>query len=160
MIIETRFRKDLRVAGTGLFKLELNGWIRTIVHNFTINDSSNAVYDFNLSFDYRSCGSPEEMIGGKLYIQVRDASCVVAHNTSISLDDGIESDIRNICNPLGMLKLGDLFLHYNRLRKKLRMENVVYRLVFILVCAFVICLCMSVQDVMHDFDTYLLILCF
>jgi hypothetical protein len=90
-----RIQKDLRVVGTGPFKLELNGWIRTVVANFTINDSGYAGYNFDSSYYYQLCDTPEEMIGGSLYIQLQDGNCVAVQNPAISLD-GFESDATNI----------------------------------------------------------------
>ena len=100
-------QKDLRVVGTGPFKLELNGWIRTVVANFTISDSGYAGYNFDSSYDYQLCDTPEEMIGGSLYIQLPDGNCVAAQNPEISLD-GFESDATNIFNlPDNSLDLTD-----------------------------------------------------
>ena len=102
-----RIQKDLRVVGSGPFKLELNGWIRTVVDNFTINDNGYAGYSFDSSFNYQLCDTPDEMIGGSLYIRLQDGSCVAAQNPAINLD-GFESDASHVFNlPKNSLSLTD-----------------------------------------------------
>ena len=95
------------MVGTGPFKLELNGWTRTVVDNFTINDSGYAGYNFDSTFKYQLCDTPEEIIGGDLYIQLQDGSCVAAQNPAISLD-GFETDVTYIFNlPDNSMELTD-----------------------------------------------------
>jgi hypothetical protein len=89
--------KNLRVIGSGPFVLELNGWTRTTVQNFTIDHSDYINYVFDSTFDYELCGTPEEKIDGRLYIRVQTGECVAAQNPAINLD-GLESSIPNIFN--------------------------------------------------------------
>ena len=87
--------KKLRVLGTGPFQLELNGWTRTIVSNFTINSDDYRDYVFDPTFDYVLCGSPEEKIDGSLKIRLENGDCVVVQNPVVNLD-GYETSITNI----------------------------------------------------------------
>ena len=66
-----------------------------MVVNFTVDSSNHTNYVFNSTYDYMLCGSPEESIGGSLFIELEDGSCVTAQNPAINLD-GYESNISSI----------------------------------------------------------------
>ena len=87
--------KNLRILGTGPFQLELNGWIRTIVRNFTLDNDNYRDYVFDPTFDYVLCESPEERTDGRLYIRMENGDCVVTQNPIINLD-GYETIVTNI----------------------------------------------------------------
>ena len=87
--------KNLRVLGTGPFQLELNGWTRTVVSNFTIESDLYRDYVFDPNFDYLLCRSPEERTNGRLYIQIENGDCVPAQNPIVNLD-GYESSVTTI----------------------------------------------------------------
>ena len=81
--------------GTGPFQLELNGWTRTIVSNFTIDNDNYRDYVFDPTFDYELCGTPEERINGRLYIRIENGDCVFAQNPIVNLD-GYETSVTDI----------------------------------------------------------------
>ena len=85
----------MKVVGDGPFRLEFNGWLRTVVQNLTVDDSNYANYTFDPSYTYTLCNNPEELIDGRLYVRLEDDSCVTIQNPAINLD-GYESSVTNI----------------------------------------------------------------
>ncbi len=71
--------------------------MRTVVSNITIENSNYINYEFNPNFDYQLCGSPQEIINGRLPILLEDGTCVSIQNPAINLD-GFESKVTNIFN--------------------------------------------------------------
>ena len=87
----------LQVTGTGPFKLEFNQWLRTVVHNFTVDHDDYTNYSFDPEFRYFLCGTPQEKINGKLYIRLEDNKCVKVQNPAVNLN-GYESSVSTIFN--------------------------------------------------------------
>ncbi len=86
--------KNLRVLGDGPFVLEINGQIRTVVDDFTVDQSGYEDYTFNSTFNYRLC---DERIGDNIYVELEDGSCVTIKNPAVSLE-GHESSVSTILN--------------------------------------------------------------
>jgi len=87
----------LRVIGEGPFRLEMDGWLRTIVTNFTVEEEGYSTYSFNSNFEYELCRSPEEEIGGNLYLRLEDENCVeIVHGNPLVNLDGFESSVNHI----------------------------------------------------------------
>ena len=90
-------RYILNVIGTGPFELVYDGSIRTVVDNLTIDQSYYANYTFDPNFDYTLCNTPQQKIGGKLYIRLEDGQCVTVQHPEVNLD-GYENTISTIFN--------------------------------------------------------------
>ncbi len=86
----------LQVIGEGPFQLEVDGWLRTVVDNLTILDVEYSGYAFNSSFDYVLCKRPEETVGGRLFLQIEDGSCVAVVQNELINFDGFESNVAHI----------------------------------------------------------------
>ena len=89
--------KNFRVLGNGPFVLEINGQIRTVVDNFTVDQSGYEDYVFDPAFNYRLCSYPEARVGGSLYIELDNGKCVKMKNPVINLE-GYESSVSTIFN--------------------------------------------------------------
>ncbi len=99
--------KKLRILGEGPFQLELNGWMRTIVQNITIDHVDYENYVFDHSFEYSLCNYPQEIINGRLYIELEDGNCVHIQNPEVNIS-GYESSVTNIFDlPDGSLQPTD-----------------------------------------------------
>ena len=86
----------MRIIGEGPFQLEIDGWLRTVTANFTVQDAKYSGYVFDSTFDYTICRQPEERIGSSLYLEMKDGTCVkVKQNPLINLD-GFESNVNHI----------------------------------------------------------------
>jgi len=76
--------KELRIEGSGPYILFLDGVFRTNVEDFWLN--KNETYSFDPNFAYIVCRSPEEKLGGRMWITLEDGNCVEAENPAISLE--------------------------------------------------------------------------
>ncbi len=86
----------LRVIGEGPFQLQIDGWLRTVADNLTVDEDGYSDYTFDPSFDYEICNEPEEWIDGRLFLRLEDRNCVdVRPNPLINLD-GFESSVGHI----------------------------------------------------------------
>lgn len=94
---DLRDEKVLRIIGSGPFRLEFNGMLRTVVSSLTIDQSDHAGYVFDSNVDYGLCGSPEDRINGRLYIGLPDDTCVTTQNPMVNLD-GYEDSVANVVN--------------------------------------------------------------
>ncbi len=89
--------KNLRVLGDGPFVLEINGQIRTVVDDFTVDQSGYEDYTFNSTFNYRLCDKIGNNIGNNIYVELEDGNCVTIKNPAVSLE-GHESSVSTILN--------------------------------------------------------------
>jgi len=76
-------RKELHVKGSGPYTLFLDGVLRTSVENFWLK--KNETYSFDPDFAYIVCRSPEEKVGGRLWITLEDGICEEVENPAVSL---------------------------------------------------------------------------
>ena len=89
----------------GPFKLEFNGWARTIVDKAVIENDGYSNYTFDPIFEYELCNSPDDLVSnGRLFIRLEpeygdgeNGPCVTTRNPVVSLD-GYESSVTNILN--------------------------------------------------------------
>ena len=58
--------------------------------NISILNSKYTNYTFNTTRDYRLCGNPEEVVGGRLYITLEDGSCQPVLNPAVNFK-GVEN---------------------------------------------------------------------
>lgn len=84
-------------GGSGPFKMEYDGWIRTAAATLTIEDSGYSDYVFDSNHDYVLCEGPDESIDGKMSILLEDGVCVSTQNPIVNLD-GYESSGINFVN--------------------------------------------------------------
>jgi hypothetical protein len=64
--------------------ITMNGIPRTVVSNVNILNSQYSNYTFNTTHDYLLCGSPEEKVGGRVYIALENGSCQPILNPAVN----------------------------------------------------------------------------
>jgi len=64
--------------------LSMNGLPRTVVSNISILNSKYSNYTFNTTRDYKLCGNPDEIVGGRMYITLDDGTCQPILNPAVN----------------------------------------------------------------------------
>ncbi len=97
---KSSLKRNLRIISNDdntAFLITTNGRTRTVTSSLTIGNAGYGNYTFDPNFTYELCGTPENKIGGKLYIRLEDEKCVWIQNPAVNLD-GYEHTASNIFN--------------------------------------------------------------
>jgi len=76
---------SVRLSSTNFpIVVRMNGIPRTVIGNISIINNQYTNYTFNTTRDYALCGSPEERVGGRMYITLEDGTCQPISNPAIN----------------------------------------------------------------------------
>ena len=81
---------------------------RTVVSNISILNTQYANYTFNTTRDYILCASPEETVGGRVFITLEDGTCQAIRNPSVNFTGFENLPTYSLAIPADSLSLVDV----------------------------------------------------
>jgi len=87
----------------------MNNIPRTVVSNISIVSSKYSNYTFNTTREYVLCNSPEEWVGGRVYITIEDGSCQTILNPVLNFTAFQNLPTYSLSIPAGSLDVINLF---------------------------------------------------